>query len=147
MCGPLLLGAIGLIGLEIFVLIELGARVGALYTILLTFVTASVGLWATKDQAIAELQHLAGGQVPSTAEAIRGPLLLLAALCLIIPGFVTDVMGALLLLPPLRRALAAYLADRYGQGGGGGPGAPIVIISKEVRRVDEPPEEPPASLE
>lgn len=140
MCGPLLLALIAIPTLEIWIFIEVGARIGALPTILLIFLTAAAGLAAAREQSLATVDKLRRGQLPAEASALQGPLLLLAALCLLIPGFATDLLGALLLLPPIRAAAARALIRRYGRprppddpddpSGLGGPGGTIIVVRR-----------------
>lgn len=165
MCGPILLINLGIFVADIILLGDMADAVGGLTTVLLTVVTAAIGISAVKDQGAsalvrlqqAQMQQGDGPSVPPTREIIEGPLLALAGLYLLIPGFITDGLGALLLLPPVRRALAGWLADRMGRpptsgptvgggsGGGdssGGGGGPVII----VRPVERParPETPDA---
>ncbi|MCB9551891.1 MAG: FxsA family protein [Myxococcales bacterium] len=140
MCGPLLLALIAIPTLEIWIFIEVGARIGALPTILLIFLTAAAGLAAAREQSLATVDKLRRGQLPAEASALQGPLLLLAALCLLIPGFATDLIGALLLLPPIRAAAARALIRRYGRprppddpdhpSGLGGPDGTIIVVRR-----------------
>lgn len=131
MCGLLALTAVFLPVLELYVIIEIGARIGAGQAILLIFVTAGLGLWAARGQSLRALDRVRRGQVPARAEVLEGPLLLGSALALLLPGFVTDTLGALLLIPPLRRALARRLVRRYGRPGPDGEGE-IIIITRRV---------------
>ena len=126
MCLSLLLGAVGLVVVELLVMIELGSYLGGVPTVLLVFLTAVVGLAAVRGQSLAVLDRLRR-QIPADADVLEGPLLIAAACLLVVPGFVTDTTGFLLLVPPLRRWLARRLADRYGGGGPGGDDSVIVI--------------------
>ena len=123
MCGPILLAAILIPAIELWVIIEVGARIGGLTAVLLVFLTAAVGLAFVRDQGMTTMQQLRSGTLPADVARLQGPLLVLAAVCLLFPGFVTDTIGALLLIPPLRRALAQTLIDRFG--GPRGPGGPM----------------------
>jgi UPF0716 protein FxsA len=127
MCGPLLLGIVGGFALELWVLIQVGARVGALETIFLVFLTAAVGMALVRGQSLTTLDRLRRGHA-ERAEVIEGPLLVVAALLLLLPGFVSDAAGALLLIPPLRRLVARKLFERFGRGGPGGPPSDDTII-------------------
>jgi UPF0716 protein FxsA len=95
--------------IELYVLIEVGSEIGALPTILLTILTAIVGAALMRHQGVATLQKaqnsLAQGQVPAT-EMMEGMLIFLGGLFLLIPGLITDALGFLLLIPPIRHALA-----------------------------------------
>ncbi|MBD3821348.1 MAG: FxsA family protein [Thiotrichales bacterium] len=94
---------------ELYVLIKVGSVIGALPTILLTIFTAIAGAWLMKSQGIATMQraqqNLAAGQVPET-EMMEGLFIFLGGLFLLIPGFITDTIGLLLLIPPVRRFFA-----------------------------------------
>ena len=126
MCGPLLFGAIGLLALELLVMIEVGVRLGGVPTVVLVFLTAAVGVAAVRGQGLAVLERLRG-QLPADADLMEGPLLVVAAAMLVIPGFVTDSLGFALLLPPVRRRLAHYIVDRWGGGPGGGN---VIVIRR-----------------
>lgn len=112
---PLLLLFIGIPALEIAAYIEIGGRIGALAAIVFTFLTAALGVALVRRQglaAYAELQQAMREGRPPVKEMIAGALLLLAGALLLIPGFVTDAAGFLLLAPPLRRAMAGWIARR-----------------------------------
>lgn len=134
MCGPLLLASVGGFALELWVLIRVGARVGAFETVLLVFLTAAAGMALVRGQSLVTLDRLRRGHA-ERAEVLEGPLLLVAALLLLLPGFISDAAGALLLIPPLRRRVARKLFERFGRGGPGGPGGPpgddtIIVIRR-----------------
>lgn len=120
MCALLLFGPLALFALELWLLITVGGRIGGLETVTLVFLTAAVGLYAARGQGLAALERFQRGGIPGHAEVLDGPLLVVAALCLVVPGFITDAVGALLLIPPVRRLVARYLTRRFG--GRGGPG-------------------------
>jgi UPF0716 protein FxsA len=79
---------------EIAVFIEVGGRIGGLNTIILVVVTALVGTWLLRSQNIFPVD-----------EVFDGLCLLAAGAFLLTPGFVTDTVGFLLFVPPLRRLL------------------------------------------
>lgn len=134
-CGPLLLTVLLIPALELWVIIEVGARIGGLTAVVLVFVTAALGLAFARDQSLSAVTQLRDGTLPADVAQLNGPLILLAALLLMVPGFITDTLGALLLVPPLRTRLARYIVDRFSRPGGpGGPGGPGTIIV--VRRRD-----------
>ncbi|WP_025897380.1 FxsA family protein [Sneathiella glossodoripedis] len=99
---------------EIFVFIEIGGEIGALNTIALTFLTAAAGMLLLRIQGISILtqaqERLQAGLSP-VREVLSGILLALAGLFLLVPGFVTDAIGFLLFLPPLRNLIADSLAS------------------------------------
>ncbi len=134
MCGPILLTALLLPALELWVIIKVGSAIGALTAVLLVFVTAGLGLAFARDQGMATLGRLRDGTLPADVAQLDGPLLVLAAVLLLIPGFITDSLGAVLLIPPARRRLARHIVDRFGRPGGPGGDGPGTIIV--VRRRD-----------
>ena len=99
---------IGLPVLEIFLFIKIGANIGALNTIALIFLTAIVGIYFARLQGIQTLKsgitNLYQNKVPIN-EIISGASIAFAALLLIIPGFFTDFIGFLLLIPLTRKIL------------------------------------------
>ena len=110
---------------EIYLLIQAGGAIGALNTVALVVLTAVVGAWLLRQQGLATLrrvqQDLERGELPETA-LVEGVLLLLAGALLLTPGFLTDVIGFVLLVPGSRVALAR-MALRRGVLRSAGPGA------------------------
>ncbi|BFR49059.1 FxsA family protein [Nitratidesulfovibrio sp. HK-II] len=101
--------------LEFYVLVEVGARIGAFNAVLLVILFAMAGVWLARTQGMGTLariqQSMAQGVLPAD-EMLDGLFLLLAGILMVFPGFVSDVFGVLLLLPPVRR-LAAHLLRRH----------------------------------
>ena len=101
---------------ELAVIVAVGEQLGLLPTLLLLGVSVA-GAWLAKREGLAAWrrfqQALAQGRVP-TAEVADGAMILLAGALLLTPGFLSDVVGILLLLPPTR-ALARRLAPRLAQ--------------------------------
>ena len=99
---PFFLFFIGLPALEIFLLIKIGGHVGALSTVALIFLTAIIGMYFAKLQGIQTLKsgmvNLYQNKMP-VYEMMSGASIAIAALLLIIPGFFTDLIGFLLLIP------------------------------------------------
>ena len=93
---------------EVYLLIKVGGQVGALNTIGLIFLTAIIGLYFAKYQGLQTLKsgmvNLYQNRVP-IYEIISGASIAVAALLLIIPGFFTDFIGFLLLIPFTRNIL------------------------------------------
>ena len=94
--------------LEIYLLIEVGGQVGGLNTIALIFLTAVVGLYFAKHQGLQTLKsgmvNLYQNKMP-IYEMMSGASIAVAALLLIVPGFFTDLIGFLLLIPFTRKIL------------------------------------------
>jgi len=105
---PLFIIFIGLPALEIFLLIKIGGKFGALNTIALIFFTAVIGVYFAKMQGMQTLKtgmvNLYQNKIP-IYELISGASIALAALLLIIPGFFTDLIGFLFLIPFTRKIL------------------------------------------
>ena len=103
---PFFLFFIGLPALEIFLLIKIGGKVGALNTVALIFLTAVIGIYFAKLQGIQTLKsgmiNLYQNKMP-VYEMMSGASIAIAALLLIIPGFFTDLIGFLLLIPFTRK--------------------------------------------
>ena len=91
--------------MEIFVFIQVGGGLGVLRTLLLCVVTAIIGgilvFQQGVDTLIAAQDELRAGRPPVT-QALDGLLLAFAGACLILPGFISDTLGFLLLVPALR---------------------------------------------
>ena len=100
---------------EIYLLVEIGARIGAPWTILLVVLTAIVGAWLVRVQGLATWRRfqasLARNELPATA-LVEGLCLLIAGALLLTPGFFTDSVGFACLIPPLRRILIKRLLRR-----------------------------------
>ena len=98
--------------IEMFLLIEVGSAIGALPTIGLVILTATVGIWLLRLQGLATInrvqEKLQQGIMPET-ELLEGIMLVIGGALLLTPGFVTDAMGFVCLLPGLRRPLAARI--------------------------------------
>ncbi len=99
---------IGLPALEIFLMIKIGGEIGALNTVALIFLTAIIGLYYARLQGIQTLRsgliNLYQNKVP-IYELITGASIAMAALLLIVPGFFTDIVGFVLLIPFSRKLL------------------------------------------
>ena len=93
---------------EIYLFIKIGAQIGALTTILLIFLTAIIGIYYAKYEGLNTLRagfsQLNKNETPAY-EVISGAAIAFAALLLIIPGFATDIIGFLLLLPISRKVI------------------------------------------
>ncbi len=93
---------------ELFVLIRVGQVIGALPTVGLLIAISIVGAWLVKREGFATLararERIEAGQVPGR-EIVDGVLILFAGALLVTPGFLSDVFGVLLLLPPVRATL------------------------------------------
>ena len=97
--------------LEIYLLIKIGGQVGALNTVALIFLTAIIGLYLAKYQGLQTLRsgviNLYQNKMP-IYEIMSGASIALAAFLLIVPGFLTDFLGFLLLIPFTRKTLFSF---------------------------------------
>ncbi len=108
---PLLILFILFLGIpliEVYLFIVVGGAIGVGWTIALCIATAAVGAWLVRLQGLATVnrarQAMAQNEFPADA-ALDGICLVIAGFCLMTPGFFTDAIGFLLLVPPLRHAL------------------------------------------
>jgi len=101
---------------ELAVLIKVGSVIGALNTIALLIAVSVVGGWLVKREGLSVLQRIReqvnNGRVPG-AELLDAFLVLLAGALLITPGFLSDVLGIFLLLPPVRALVRRRLRRRF----------------------------------
>ena len=92
--------------IEIYLLIKIGAQIGAISTILLIFTTAIVGIYYAKFEGLNTLRsgfiQLSRNE-PPTYEMISGAAIAFGALLLIVPGFATDILGFLIIFPITRK--------------------------------------------
>ena len=106
---------IGLPALEIFLMIKIGGEIGALNTVGLIFLTAIIGVYFARIQGIMTLRsgiiNLYQNKAP-VYELISGATIAFSALLLIIPGFLTDLIGLLLLIPITRKIIFRYTLDK-----------------------------------
>ena len=109
------LALVGVPIIEIAVFIEIGGRIGLGSTLVLIVATALVGAALLRQQGLATLARaratLDRGELP-VQELLDGVCLLVAGAFLLTPGFVTDLAGALLLIPAVRRMLQAWAVKR-----------------------------------
>ena len=99
---------IGLPALEIFLMIKIGGEIGALSTVALIFLTAILGIYYARVQGIQTLRsgivNLYQNKVP-IYEIMSGASIAFASLLLIIPGFLTDIIGFFILVPFTRKLI------------------------------------------
>ena len=91
---------------EIYLFIKVGSQIGAFNTILLILITAVVGIWYARYEGFNTLRNgmsqLVKNKLP-IYEIISGAAIAFAALLLILPGFLTDLIGFLLIIPITRK--------------------------------------------
>jgi UPF0716 protein FxsA len=131
--------------IEIFVFVQVGQWIGYGAAILALIVISIFGFWLVKREGLEAWRRaqaqLRAGEVPA-AEAVDGALIASAGLLLIVPGFVTDAIGLLLLLPPLRWPARRWVrSHRFVRTGNAVYGRVV-----DVRGTGGPSPEPPAAL-
>ena len=101
---------------EIYLFIKIGSQIGAFTTIFLVFFTAVVGVYYAKYEGINTLRsgmtQIIKNQIPAH-ELISGAAIAFAAVLLIIPGFATDLVGFLLIIPITRRLILGRLNKKF----------------------------------
>ena len=113
---PIFLTIIFVPVIEIYLLIKIGSRIGAITTILLIFITAIVGVYYAKYEGLNTLRsgfnQLKRNETP-TYEMLSGAAIAFAAMLLIIPGFATDLLGFLLIFPLTRKFIFNGLFKKF----------------------------------
>ena len=101
---------------EIYLFIKIGSQIGAFTPIFLVFFTAVVGVYYARYEGINTLRsgmtQIIKNQIPAH-ELISGAAIAFAAVLLIIPGFATDLIGFLLIIPITRRLILGRLNKKF----------------------------------
>ena len=107
---------IGIPAIEIYLMIKVGGVIGPLNTVLLIFFTAITGVYFAKIAGLSAmksgLNQLLKNEIP-VYEIISGAALAFAALLLIIPGFLTDIVGFLLIIPVTRKFFIRSISSKF----------------------------------
>ena len=107
---------IGIPIIQIYLMIKVGGVIGAFNTILLIFFTAITGVYFAKIAGLSTLKsgfnQLIKNEIP-IYEMISGAALAFAAILLIIPGFLTDIVGFLLIIPITRKFLIKPISSKF----------------------------------
>ena len=102
--------------IEIFAIITVGQAIGVWWTIALLIADSILGAWLMRSQGRAAWRRfnatLAEGRAPAR-EVLDGVLVIFGGALLLTPGFVTDIFGALFLIPPTRAVLRRVLVRRF----------------------------------
>ena len=102
--------------LEIFFMIKIGSEIGALSTLVLIFLTAVLGVFFARVQGIQTLKsgliNLYQNKVP-IYELISGASIAFAAVLLIIPGFLSDIFGFLIIFPITRKLIFGKIINKF----------------------------------
>jgi UPF0716 protein FxsA len=143
---------------EIAVMIQVGQWIGFLNTVGLLLLVSFAGVWLVKRQGLGAMARIReqrmAGRLPA-AELFDGALILVAGVLLVIPGFVTDALALLLLVPPVRLVVRRFMSRRVlrevemvrsKQWTRGGPPPRQYVPPDSPRRPPPPPTPlPPAS--
>ncbi|RQD78707.1 FxsA family protein [Desulfonatronospira sp. MSAO_Bac3] len=100
---------------EIYVLIKIGSHIGALWTVLLVIATAFVGAFLAKMQGAYTMFRLRTNLqqgIPPTHDILDAFLIFAAGLVFLTPGFITDLMGLLVLIPQTRKIIRSWLVKK-----------------------------------
>lgn len=150
--------------LEIAVLIKVGSIIGVGMTLAIIVGTFILGVTVVRHQGLGVARRIvtsARSGVPPVEPVIEGMLLMFAGACLIAPGLITDAIGLVLLIPPVRQLAARWVAAkgfplavkvRRGRSSPSSPGlgerptrsksAPT--IETDYERLDDKPGDPPS---
>jgi UPF0716 protein FxsA len=101
---------------ELYVIIQVGQAIGVLPTVAILLADSLLGSWLLRQQGRAAWRRfnaaLQGGRAPAR-ETIDGALVLMGGALLLTPGFLSDILGLALLLPPTRAVIVRVLARRF----------------------------------
>ena len=101
---------------EIYLFIKIGSQIGAINTIILIFVTAIIGVYYAKYEGLNTLRsgltQIIKNQIPAH-ELISGAAIAFAAILLIVPGFATDFIGFILIMPITRKLILGKLNKKF----------------------------------
>jgi UPF0716 protein FxsA len=101
---------------ELFVAIKVAEAIGVLLTVILLLAGWPVGMWLAKREGRAAWRRLSAAvsqSRPPGREVIDGALVLIGGILLIVPGFITDVLGLLMLLAPTRSLTREAIARNF----------------------------------
>ena len=127
---------------EIYLLIQVGGIVGALPTVGLVVLTAFLGAGLMRIQGLSTLakaqSSMSAGEIPAT-EMLEGVLILFAGALLLTPGFITDGIGFICLIPFSRQYIVRQVFARFAVRFAQPPGTPAgrIIDGEFTRREDE----------
>ena len=110
---------IGIPLIEIYLMIKVGSVIGAFNTIFLIFFTAVTGIYFARLEGLNAIRsgfsQIVKNEIP-IYEIISGAALAFAALLLIIPGFLTDFIGFLLIVPTTRKLIIRTFSSKFNRG-------------------------------
>ena len=102
--------------IEIYLFIEIGGKIGAIYTISLIFITAVIGIYYARYEGFNTLRSGMGQMMRNELpiyEIVSGAALAFASLLLVIPGFATDLVGFFMIFPPTRKVIFYKFSKKY----------------------------------
>jgi UPF0716 protein FxsA len=127
---------------ELYLVITLGMTIGWLPTLLIAVVTGMAGVALARVQGVATLTKLSNqmqaGEPPNDT-ILDGAIILFAGFLLMMPGVITDVLGLLLLIPPVRKLLKPLL--RNAKARNGGPGVRVWTYGSTIGANPTPPKD------
>ena len=101
--------------IEIYLFIKIGSQIGAFNTIFLIFITAVIGVYYAKYEGLNTLRsainQIVKNEIP-IYEIVSGAALAFASLLLILPGFLTDIIGFLIIFPWTRKMLFRRISKK-----------------------------------
>ena len=142
---------------ELWVIVQVADEVGILVTLVLLLVISVAGAWLLKQQGRATYnsvqESLRRGEMP-TKQVTDGALILLGGALLLTPGFLTDAVGLILLVPPTRgvvkngarRLMGRWAHDRSRMRRSGTRHAKVVRVERHERTAGSPSSTPPSEL-
>ena len=112
----LLFFIIGVPIIEIYLFIEIGSKIGAVLTILLILSTAFIGIIYVRYEGFNTLRSAMGQLIKNEIplfEIVSGAALVIGAFLLLLPGFLTDAIGLLLIFPITRKLIFKKVSSKY----------------------------------
>tara|TARA_Y100000817_G_scaffold311147_1_gene302857 strand:- start:686 stop:1084 length:399 start_codon:yes stop_codon:yes gene_type:complete len=112
----LLFFIIGVPIIEIYLFIEIGSKIGAILTILLILSTAFIGIIYVRYEGFNTLRSAMGQLIKNEIplfEIVSGAALVIGAFLLLLPGFLTDAIGLLLIFPITRKMIFKKVSSKY----------------------------------
>ena len=129
--------------LELYVLIQVGGLIGVMPTIMLCVLTAITGAALMRYQGLRTIttlqEKLARGEFPAQ-DLLEGVILLCGGILLLTPGFITDILGFICLIPPCRTWIARILGQQLVQRSSARQTASSVTIEGEYWREERRPD-------
>lgn len=103
---------------ELWLILQVGEMIGVMPTILLLLLDSLLGAWLVKNQGSAVWRNFRtavdAGKIPAN-EAVNGFLVIMGGTLLLVPGFLSDIVGILLIAPPSRKFLSGRVV-KFGMG-------------------------------